>query len=346
MKKLIIIFTILISFISCKQEAPKDYITITGLIANNEAINIDIVRKNFNKRIKVNLDGTFKDTIKVSKDDFFTFTDGKNKTLIHLKNGDVINIQYDYKNLVETAKFNGRGFETSQYLVARKSFDNKEKPNDVKAIFILSPTDFTAKLARLENNMDKLLVGNIDSLFIAKEKGRNKKAITYLKTNYAKRHDLLTRLAKGKPSPKFENYESYQGKQVSLTDFKGKIVYVDVWATWCGPCKREIPHIKQLAEDFKGQDIEFISISVDNGRGYKNDKDKAKQAWRKMIRDYEMKWLQLYADKAWTSDFVKAYGIRSIPRFILIDKEGSIINAKAPRPSNKQLKKQLIELLN
>ena len=348
MKKIILIPILLVLIFSCTKEESKNYVTLSGTITNNTAKNIDIVSNGFDKRIKVNSDGTFSDTLKVLKSGYFSFEDGKNKSHIHLKNGDNITMKYDYNNYVNSIQFGGKGYETSKYLADRKKINIKEGFNDIKSYFKLKPDVFISKLNRVEKEIDSILkTEGIDSALVKNELGRNLNAIAFLKKNYAKEHDYITKFVKGKVSPKFNNYEKFGGGKASLDDFKGKYVYIDVWATWCGPCKREIPHLKPLYEDYKGKSIEFISISVDNGRGYQNDPIKAKKAWEEMIKNKKIKWLQLYADKAWSSDFIKAYGIRSIPRFILIDDKGNIVNANAPRPSNKALRKLLDkELLN
>lgn len=147
-------------------------------------------------------------------------------------------------------------------------------------------------------------------------------------------YNKLKAVAKGQPSPKFVDYENYKGGTTSLDDLKGKFVYVDVWATWCGPCKAEIPFLKEVEEKYHDKNIEFVSISVDKSK----DHDK----WVKMIEEKEMGGIQLFADKDWNSDFVKGYLIQGIPRFILIDTEGNIISANAPRPSSPKL----IDLFN
>ena len=144
----------------------------------------------------------------------------------------------------------------------------------------------------------------------------------------------LKTVAKGEPSPKFENYENFAGGTTSLDDLKGKFVYVDVWATWCGPCKREIPFLKELEGKYRGKNIEFVSVSVDKAA----DHDK----WQKMVKEKELKGIQLFSDKDWDSDFVKGYLIKGIPRFILIDPNGNIVNSNAPRPSDSKL----IDLFN
>ncbi len=342
MKRIIVIIVILASLLSCnKKVGNENYITIKGLIANNQASNIDIESRGFNKRIPVNLDGSFSDTLKVINEGVHKFNDGENTVLIHIKNGDVLNVEYDYTKLDSTIQFSGIGFETSKYINERKKIDKKEGIRQVKSFYKLSPNEFSTKIKRIENELSNLLELDIDSTLKSNEIKRNAQFFGYLRKNYAKEHGLLTRLKKGTKSPIFTNYESIDGKKFSLEDFKGKYIYIDVWATWCGPCKREIPHLKALIKEYANQDVAFVSISVDNGRGYKNDAAKAKKAWRKMIKDKNMKGVQLYADKAWNSDFIKAFGIRSIPRFILIDDKGNIVDPNAPRPSNLEIKNLL-----
>ena len=141
-------------------------------------------------------------------------------------------------------------------------------------------------------------------------------------------------LAKGSPSPKFIDFENYAGGTTSLDDLKGKYVYVDVWATWCGPCEIEIPYLKEVEEKYHGKNIEFVSISIDRAKDHNK--------WKKMIAEKEMGGMQLFADNEWNSDFVKSYSIQGIPHFILIDTQGNIINSNAPRPSSSKL----IDLFN
>lgn len=137
------------------------------------------------------------------------------------------------------------------------------------------------------------------------------------------------KLTAGNPSPEFTNYENFNGGTSSLKDFKGKYVYIDVWATWCGPCIGEIPSLKKIEKKYHNKNIAFVSISI--------DKQKDKDKWKKMVADKELVGTQLFADKDWKSKFVEDYQIKGIPRFILLDKEGKIIDANAPRPSSKKI---------
>ena len=114
-----------------------------------------------------------------------------------------------------------------------------------------------------------------------------------------------------------------------MNDLKGKYVYIDVWATWCGPCKGELPYLKELEKKMHGKKIVFVSISC--------DKDKA--AWEKMVKEKELGGVQLH--NGGDREFMTAYNITGIPRFILLDKKGKIVNAKMTRPSNPETEKTL-----
>ena len=135
-------------------------------------------------------------------------------------------------------------------------------------------------------------------------------------------------LKEGDQAPTFK-YLDINGKEVSLSDLKGKYVYIDVWATWCGPCQYELPHLKELEKKMHGKKIVFVSISC--------DKDKA--AWEKMVKEQGLGGVQLH--NGGDSEFMTAFGIRGIPRFILLDKEGKIVNPNMTRPSNPETEKTL-----
>ncbi|MDL2322499.1 TlpA family protein disulfide reductase [Bacteroidales bacterium OttesenSCG-928-A17] len=125
-------------------------------------------------------------------------------------------------------------------------------------------------------------------------------------------------------------FEDINGKKVSLSDFQGKMVYIDVWATWCGPCIREIPALKKVEEEYHSKDIVFMSISVDS--------DKDKQKWKDFVKKENLVGVQLFAGNQSDDLLMLPYKINAIPHFILIGKDGKIISAKAPRPSSSDIK--------
>ena len=130
-------------------------------------------------------------------------------------------------------------------------------------------------------------------------------------------------LKPGNPAPSFSG-KTVDGADVSLADFEGSVVYVDVWATWCGPCRGEIPHLKELEHAMANENVTFVSISVDD------DHD----AWRTMVAEEELGGVQIIQDGGWDAQITGAYNISGIPRFIVIGPDGMIVNASAPRPSS------------
>ncbi|WGF91948.1 TlpA family protein disulfide reductase [Aequorivita marisscotiae] len=149
------------------------------------------------------------------------------------------------------------------------------------------------------------------------------------------RYNKLKTITKGRPSPTF-NYENHKGGTTSLESLKGKYVYIDVWATWCGPCLREIPALKEFEKEYENKNVQVVSISIDEAKDY----DK----WKSMVTEKQLGGIQLMADNNWKSAFVDDYAIMGIPRFILVDPEGNIVSADAPRPSDPNLK-VLLDLL-
>ena len=123
-------------------------------------------------------------------------------------------------------------------------------------------------------------------------------------------------------------YPDTEGKMVSLSDFRGKVVLIDVWATWCGPCRAEIPALKKLEKEMEGTDVVFLSVSVDEEKNHKK--------WLETIEKEELGGVQLFAN-GW-SKITKDYKINGIPRFIVVDRQGKVASTDAPRPSNPALK--------
>lgn len=141
-------------------------------------------------------------------------------------------------------------------------------------------------------------------------------------------------LQKGKKAPNF-GFTDLNNKVYSLDNFLGKTVYIDVWATWCGPCLRELPYLEALVKEMKNRkDVVVMSVSI----------DEMGQTWKNMVQSKNMKGNQYHVQGAWQSDLNQQYKISGIPRFILIDKNGNIANANAPRPSSGVVAKLIDEV--
>ena len=336
MKKIFITLAALLLLIACKNEpAIKDYVTLSGTITNANSKEIQILdnRNQVIKTITINEDNSFTDTLKVSNG-VYTLSDGNEYAALYLANGYDIAITLDAKEFDETLTFTGNGSEGSNYL-AKKMLMQEETFNNLNDLYVLEEEAFLTSINEKKNDFMNLKddYKNLDSTLIAMDNSDTEMLFKFIAGQY----DKASKMAKliGSPSPKFTNYENYNGGTTSLDDLKGKFVYIDVWATWCGPCKVEIPHLKKVEKEFHGKNIAFVSISV--------DKEGAHEAWKKMIAEKEMGGIQLFAGTDFK--FAEDYQIDGIPRFILIDDKGNILNADAPRPSNPNLKEILNDLL-
>jgi len=134
-------------------------------------------------------------------------------------------------------------------------------------------------------------------------------------------HLLLKSLSRGKPAPDFIatalNKDSF-----SLKNFQGKYMVIDVWATWCQTCQVQLPNFDALAEQYTGQNLVFIALSIDD----------SKWAWENQASENISRVFHLQASDK--NLFGQAYGIEYIPRYILLDADGKIINAQLPEPGN------------
>ncbi len=133
-------------------------------------------------------------------------------------------------------------------------------------------------------------------------------------------------------------YKNEKGEWISLTDYAGMYVFLDIWATWCAPCKGQLPFMKEMENELHGLNIAFVSISVDIPR----DRNK----WLAFIKDHEMAGTTLVSNNGFKDPMVAFYKIKGIPRFILIDPDGNIVSAYCKRPQSKEFRnyvKQLVE---
>ncbi|MGF7232773.1 TlpA family protein disulfide reductase [Arachidicoccus sp.] len=144
-----------------------------------------------------------------------------------------------------------------------------------------------------------------------------------MKQAYEKKKEELLPFSRGTQAYNF-SLRDRNSKMVSLSDFKGKVVVLDMWAMWCAPCLKEKPYFRKTEEDFKNnKKIVFVSISVDG--------NVKKDAWRAFIVKKGWNGIELLSE--YDQSLMKYYHIEGIPRFMIFDKEGKIVSVDAPRPS-------------
>lgn len=165
---------------------------------------------------------------------------------------------------------------------------------------------------------------------VLEEKAETEESVKHLVykeliTRAFKKYDFLM---PGKPAPEL-TLNTIDENQVMLSDLRGKLVVIDVWATWCGPCKAESPYFEALAEKYSSDAVEFISISIDS--------DKA--AWEKYLDEHKKNSVQYICNRS----VFKEYELIGVPRFMLVDKAGNFIEAFAPAPSAPAFEKLISE---
>lgn len=134
--------------------------------------------------------------------------------------------------------------------------------------------------------------------------------------------DHWSKLLPGNPAPDFE-LTDLKGNTVRLSDFKGSNLYISVWATWCVPCKSELPYLNLLSKEYKGKNIQFLTVAIDGAADA--------ERWKNFLEKNEYAGIHTLAGES--NKFNEKYMIISVPRFILIALDGTIVNSNAPRPS-------------
>lgn len=202
----------------------------------------------------------------------------------------------------------------------------------VRSLFLINLLKFTLdkgysdELPAYVKNVRHLIT---DSVAIAQ--------LPLIETRYQQARESNKSILRGMPAPEFKAVD-INGKEYTSDQFKGKIQVLDFWFTGCVPCRAEMPYMEKLSEEMKGMPVVFVSMSLDVG-------DELIGLWKQMIQDKKGAEYCLNVPGGFKSDLVKAYLIHSVPRIVIIDKEGKIVDAYAKRPSDPKLKMQLLELM-
>ncbi|CAA9196954.1 TlpA family protein disulfide reductase [Flavobacterium collinsii] len=309
----------------------KSPIKFTAKITNRNSDTLVITGKNnFKQVIPINKKETFVSSFDAPKG-FYTFSDGTEASYLYLKPNSDINLTMNAKEFDETIVYKGKGVDESNFLAQQSLKDEKFQAE----AFTKEAKEFASLLeTKLKTDLENLEKGNFDPEFKTAVKKKFDSFNNYAVSEYesAAKANKMT----GTPSPDFD-YENHKGGKTKLSDLKGKYVYIDLWATWCAPCRAEIPFLQKIEEKYHGKNIEFVSVSI--------DKAKDNEKWKKFVADKKLGGIQLFADKDWESEFVTSYGVTGIPRFIIVDPRGNILSSDAERPSSPELQVQLDALL-
>jgi thiol-disulfide isomerase/thioredoxin len=324
--------TILLFFVALTIGFAQSKITFESKISNlnASAVFIKDFANNTLQEIKANDKGIFKASFDL-KDGIYLFFDGTHYARLYFKKDANLVLIADAKNFDQTLNFEGSNAKENVFLTKNMI---AEKSYDYKSLLDSNPDVFEKQLAEkqkadalafeqatLDKDFTDLLKKNYELLYATLKQFHGQNQIASNSKNII---------------PSFE-YLNIKGGKTKLEDLRGKLVYIDVWATWCGPCRAELPFLKKLEDKFKDKNIAFVSISIDD----KKDIEK----WKKFVTAKQLEGIQLFENEGSNSKFIQDFQITSIPRFILIDVSGKVIAADALRPSSPELEAQLEQLL-
>ena len=172
-------------------------------------------------------------------------------------------------------------------------------------------TSVLVPLSQLDEDKDVDLI-NATLSHLESTSESAKQIVADYRKKKAEEKEMRERMREGNPAPEF-TFQNEKGKTINIKKLKGKIIVLDFWASWCGPCRKEIPNVKKVYAEYKNKGIQFLSVSI----------DAKKEAWTKALKEEQMPWMQ-----GWTPDAGKSvmntYQFGGIPFIILIDKEGNI----------------------
>jgi thiol-disulfide isomerase/thioredoxin len=364
-----LIIALLLTSFTINANAQEINVSVSGMIFNSGSDSI-FISQYFGSYYKdyvgttMAKDGSFEFKCHLNAPDYYVLRFGKNHLNLILRDGSDIKVYGDGANIAKYANILGSDESVSMnsFMRTEKEWQRKvdsanqlaqanpasrlqvnqsmqgefrryqgqqqtfvsRNPNSAALLPVINSIDKTNDFASYETIVKQLMVGFGDSptvqqLYRAYEKDKQERI----------KNDPL---APGKPAPDFEELMTDGETTMKLSDLKGKVVLLDFWASWCGPCRRENPNVVRLYEKYKDKGFTVMSVSL--------DKDKAK--WLAAIEKDNLSWPYHVSDLGhWNSKVPKIYGVRGIPFTVLIDAEGNIIKTKL---RGTQLEEELVRI--
>lgn len=217
--------------------------------------------------------------------------------------------------------YNAKKLTALRVKVAAEIFDSKEVGEAMSYYIIYS--------AAIQMGFEKTLINDYKQFKINYP---NSKYLKYLKPYIQQVEDYHRKISGDFPSEVLflENYSSVNTLDELLSHFRGKRIYIDIWASWCGPCKKQFQYKEKLHDFLTQKDVELLYISI--------DEDHYIQNWEECIKYYELFGTHVRANEQLNEEIHELYGgIITIPKYIIVDENGKIVNKDAPEPSKIEL---------
>jgi peroxiredoxin len=201
-----------------------------------------------------------------------------------------------------------------------------DKAYDQSAAFLVQQPPSLGLINLLQNGRDLDRDKYFDVYLTSADKFRKEWPDNYYAKEFVQYVEVLKKTAIGQPAPEI-SLPDPSGKLVTLSSFRGKFVFVDFWAKWCGPCRKENPNLVKAYRSFKGKDFEILGVSLDRNR----------EDWLKTIQDDGLTWTNISDLKFWNSQAARDYNLSAIPYSVLVDPQGIIVakNLRGPALSRK-----------
>lgn len=308
---------------------------ITATIENRNGDYIYIkINKNKTKKIKINEAGFFNDTLAIS-DGFYQLYDGANFADLYVKDGYDMIINADATSFTKSLAFSGDGAAENNFMATSRILENRV---DFKNLMNMDYSEFKSELEKKRTaDTRRLQNANFDEFFNVFQQKKIENFITSIDNYYKKEHEIE------KPVKIINvdyKYPDYNGKMTSIKDFLGGYVFIQVWSMKSGASETEAPYLREIIRKYSPQGFNFINICIDLENGNEVE------IWKKYIDEHGLTGTQLLADSGWNSKIITDFKITSLPRYILVDPAGKLMQPNAPRPSSPNLRAGFEQLLN
>lgn len=324
---------------------------LSGTISNSksEEIKLSHIVETDGKKKSVVLgkatvtNGVFTLNVNIGQLTVVRYNDGNEGTNMVLKPGDDIHMSYHSSYFDETMNYSGSGSKRNNMMANMALIEECEMKKIYDVIYGNEPFDTTEVDLLIEKSQSNLFSYLMDiykedadlGIVLKSKLNNNQKNITYYKEYSRKRLAFISfkKEVLGSDMQLFTG-KTLDGKMLNIEQYKGKPVYLDFWATWCGPCKAEMPDLLDIEKAY-GEKINIVSVGVFC----------EEEAWQKMATDYGFE-NNLFIAKGEDNGILKKYMINTIPRYILLDENLKVIDIDAVRPSSGKLKSAFDALLD